>query len=409
MDYKASEIKGKRVEDLLGEEDAAVITAAELRVLQGETVEQELTFRKNEFSMTLACSLEPLRGAEENVTGILGIVRDITGRRKVEAISTAEAYPSPAMALTLHRAKMAAQREATILLLGESGSGKDYLAKYIHDNSSRSSGPYFSVNCAAIAPELAKSELFGHEKGAFTGAFGRKRGLLELAESGTLLLNEIGELSLPLQAKLLTFLDTRKFTRVGGEKEISVNARLIAATNRDLESEVEEGRFRRDLYYRINVFSIDVPALRERREDIPILIRELLAYLCKELQFHDMPFIDPSTINTMKNYDWPGNVRELRNVLERCLILSHGKEVSLKALDLGNKDFCPEAEASFTVSSKFEGSFNDVVRELKIFLVSDALRRSKGNRQGAAKLLGISRDSMKHLLRSLEFTNPRHS
>ncbi len=184
------------------------------------------------------------------------------------------------------------------MLLGESGSGKDYLARYIHNHSKRAGGPYFSVNCAAIAAQLAESELFGHEKGSFTGAQGRKRGLLELAEGGTLLLNEIGELSLPLQAKLLTFLDTKKFTRVGGEKEISVNARLIAATNRDLQKEVEAGRFRNDLFYRINVMTITVPPLRERREDLPILTREILSQLHAELRFAAPPSIDAAAIET---------------------------------------------------------------------------------------------------------------
>ena len=234
-------------------------------------------------------------------------------------------YASKAMRSTLKSAILAGKSATTILLTGESGSGKDYLARYIHDHSDRASGPYFSVNCAAISEGLAESELFGYERGSFTGAVGRKRGLLELAEGGTLLLNEIGELSLPLQSKLLTFLDARKFTRVGGEKEITVNARLIAATNRDLEKEVEEGRFRKDLFYRLNVFSIAAPPLRERREDIPILVQEILAKLRIEMNIDGAPTIDASLMRTFKNYDWPGNVRELHNVLERALIHSQGK------------------------------------------------------------------------------------
>ncbi len=163
----------------------------------------------------------------------------------------AEAYPSKAMRAALHEARLAAATDSIILLQGESGSGKDYLARWIHDHSRRAPGPYFAVNCAAISKELAESELFGHERGSFTGALGRKRGLLELAEGGTLLLNEIGELTLPLQSKLLTFLDTRSFLRVGGEKSITVNARLIAATNRSLDTEVAQGRFLSPLFYRI--------------------------------------------------------------------------------------------------------------------------------------------------------------
>lgn len=172
-------------------------------------------------------------------------------------------YPSPVMQTVLAACREAAGTDSLVLLLGESGSGKDYLARYIHNHSKRAVGPYLSINCAAVPEELAESELFGHEHGAFTGTQGRKRGLLELAENGTLLLNEIGDLSLRLQAKLLTFLDTRKFTRVGGEKEVSVNARIIVATNRDLEKEAATGRFRQDLFYRLNVLSIEVPPLRE--------------------------------------------------------------------------------------------------------------------------------------------------
>ncbi|MHB8204868.1 MAG: sigma 54-interacting transcriptional regulator, partial [Desulfomonilaceae bacterium] len=167
------------------------------------------------------------------------------------------------------------------------------MARWIHDHSKRALGPYFSLNCAAISRELAESELFGHERGAFTGAHRRKRGLLELAEGGTLLLNEIGELPLSLQSKLLTFLDTRSFLRVGGEKSLTVNARIISATNRSLDKEVEEGRFLSALFYRINVFGITLPPLRDRIEDIPILLEEIMSRLAVELQLTHIPYIDP--------------------------------------------------------------------------------------------------------------------
>ena len=183
------------------------------------------------------------------------------------------------MKTTLEQVRRAAKTDSLVLFTGESGSGKDYLAEYLHRHSGRASGPYFTINCAAIAPDVADSELFGHEAGSFTGARGRKRGLLELAEGGTLLLNEVGELSSELQAKLLTFMDTQTFTRVGGETNIQVNIRIVAATNRDLEKDVESGRFRKDLFYRLNVFSVTVPSLRERMEDLPIMIDEILPAL----------------------------------------------------------------------------------------------------------------------------------
>ena len=219
--------------------------------------------------------------------------------------------------------------KSVILLLGESGAGKDYLAKYIHERSNYSSGSYFSINCAAVPLELAESELFGHEAGAFTGAGRRKRGLLELAEGGTLLLNEVGELSPALQAKFLTFLDTRTFTRVGGQQNIRVNARILAATNRDLQHEISIGRFRADLYYRLNVFSIRVPPLRERIEDLPILVAELLSILAKELQMSFSPELTVGEMAKLYNYHWPGNIRELRNVLERAVILSGGGTIKV--------------------------------------------------------------------------------
>jgi two-component system response regulator AtoC len=222
---------------------------------------------------------------------------------------------------------------------------------------------------------------------------------LELAEGGTLLLNEIGELSLSLQAKLLTFLDTRQFTRVGGEKNVSVSARLIAATNRDLEQEVEAGRFRRDLFYRLNVISVVVPPLRERREDIPIIANEIMMHLRHELQLPGMPYLDSSVMNALVNYSWPGNVRELRNVLERALMLSDG--VSIDPSHLGF-DGLAKTDWTITVSFPEDRSLNDVTREVKSSLVDEALRRAGGSRQGAARLLGISRYSLKHYMNSLD-------
>jgi transcriptional regulator with PAS, ATPase and Fis domain len=303
---------------------------------------------------------------------------------------------------------MAAKKDVTVLLLGESGSGKDYLARYIHDQSGRSSGPYFSINCAAVHAELAESELFGHEKGSFTGAAGRKRGLLELAEGGTLLLNEIGELSLALQSKLLTFLDTRKFMRVGGEKEINVNARLIAATNRDLGEAVREGTFRQDLLYRLNVMTITVPPLRERLEDIPILATKLLSQIRVDLKLDKDPTISKQVMNALRAYSWPGNVRELRNVLERAVILSRGKEIDLTAIGL------PQARAevagggsSFTIGFPLEESLNEITQNMKRFLVKEALRQSNGSKTKAGGILGISRDSLKHYIKTLEIEDKK--
>jgi two-component system, NtrC family, response regulator AtoC len=395
-----SELIGRTVDHLVDPELAEYVRNVEMRVLQGEFVELEHALRVNQAPLTFHVFFVPMRDAEGKITGLCGVARDITDRTKREFSppKLADEYPSSAMRATLTKARLAAAKDSTILLLGESGSGKDYVAKYIHDHSKRADGLYYSVNCASIVPELAESELFGHEKGSFTGAYTRKRGLLELAEGGTLLLNEIGDLSLPLQAKLLTFLDTRHLTRVGGEKNISVNARLIAATNKDLEKEAEAGRFRKDLLYRLDVMSIVIPPLRERIEDIPVLVREIMARLQVDLQLHQLPAIDASTLKRLQSYHWPGNVRELRNVLERGLILSDRGGIHLAGLP-GDAN---SADWSFTTEFPADRSLNDITYDLKRSLVVEALRRSRGRRQVAARLLGISRDSLKHYMRTLE-------
>jgi PAS domain S-box-containing protein len=402
LNRRASEIVGRTSEEIFGKETGRHIREVELRVLDGATIEEERVRPIGGVPLTFHDIRVPLRDTSGEIIGVCGISRNITDRKTVELPSAPAAgeYPSNAMKAIMTRVNFAAETESTVLLLGESGSGKDFLARYIHDHSKRAGGPYWAINCAAVSGTLADSELFGHERGAFTGAQSRKRGLLELAEGGTLLLNEIGELSLPLQAKLLTFLDTKQFTRVGGEKNITVNARLVAATNRDLEKEVDAGRFRQDLYYRLNVLSVVVPPLRERREDIPILIRQMMTRLCNDMQVPEVPTIDAGTISTLQSYDWPGNVRELRNVLERALMLSGGQCISLAGLGLdannGNaKDW------SLTVCFPSDETLNDITQNVKRSLVNEALRRSGGSRQGAARLLGISRYSLKHYMKSL--------
>lgn len=388
----ASKMIGLTHEQLFGPEGAAYVREVDTRVLGGESVEEEHTRRIKGIPFTFLETRIPLRDSEGKINGILVIARDIT-ERKTSGIAlpemTAE-YPSKAMRLTLAMARIAAQKESTILLLGESGSGKDYLARYLHRHSKRADGPFFSINCAAVAPELAESELFGHEKGAFTGAHGRKRGLFELAEGGTLLLNEIGELSLPLQAKLLTFLDTRKFTRVGGEKEILVNARLIAATNRDLAKEVGAGGFRNDLFYRINVLAITVPPLRERLEDIPILAQQIMSELQRDLRVPISPVLDVETVERLKDYNWPGNVREFRNVLERALILSDGERLTLDLPPVS----AARGECLCEVRFSPDRSLHQVTDEVIKTLCVEALKFCRGNKKQAAHILGISRDSL---------------
>ncbi|MEJ2716584.1 MAG: sigma 54-interacting transcriptional regulator, partial [Deltaproteobacteria bacterium] len=308
----AGELIGLRSDQVLGPELAKQVEQIERRVLSGQIIQHERTITVRGVTSVWNVILTPVRGRQNEIVGVCSIGRDISDSKGVDRLQSAQthdSYPSDAMRTTLALARSAAKKDSTILLLGETGSGKDYLARYIHDHSTRAGGPFLSVNCAAIAPELAESELFGHEPGAFTGAQMRKRGLLELAEGGTLLLNEVGELSPALQAKLLTFLDTRKVTRVGGEKETHVNVRIVAATHRNLEKEVEAGRFRQDLFYRLNVISISAPPLRERREDIPILVQEILSQLQIEMCFAGPHKLESEALQKLANYGWPGNVR----------------------------------------------------------------------------------------------------
>ena len=224
----------------------------------------------------------------------------------------------------------------------------------------------------------------------------RKRGLLELAEGGTLLLNEIGDLSFLLQAKLLTFLDTKSFTRVGGEQEISVNARLMFATNKDLEEEVKEGRFRQDLFYRINVMTITIPPLRDRIDDIQTLAEEIMLEIAQELQLTRIPPIDPASKLALTGYDWPGNVRELRNVLERSLMLSEGESLRLSLPALTASAQAWSATSKFPVAGR---TLHSVTEEVIESLCVEAMRRAGGNRRKAARLLGISRDSLYRYLK----------
>jgi len=281
--------------------------------------------------------------------------------------------------------------------LGESGSGKDHLARWIHDNSPYASGPFVSVNCAAIPRELAESELFGHERGAFTGAAVQKKGQLEMAEGGTILLNEIGELDLSLQAKLLAFLDTSSFLRVGGQKQVRVGARLIAATHRDLVREVSEGRFLGPFFYRLSVLTIEVPPLRERLEDLPVLVNEIMHKVALETQLSELPKIDEKHLKELSKYSWPGNVRELRNVIERSLILWDGIR-----LDMAIGTSREAADSSGIRIRYMPGKpLRKAHQEVTAYFIDETLRHCEGDKREAAVLLGISRDAFYRYFKKL--------
>jgi DNA-binding NtrC family response regulator len=287
---------------------------------------------------------------------------------------------APAMQKVFELARVSARSASTILILGESGSGKEVLARAIHAESPRSGGPFVAVNCAALTETLLESELFGHEKGAFTGAIARRKGKFESADGGTLFLDEVGDVSAKLQLELLRVLEDRSFHRVGGNESISVDVRIVAATNRDLRKAVAEGRFREDLYYRLNVIPIAIPPLRERREDIPLLVERFVEGFAVE-QKKRLDGVSHDAMAALLAHDWPGNVRELRNVLERGAVVATGPLIQLADLGLAG----PAAPAGAVATSP--GTLEDVERRH----IGEVLLAAHGNVTHAARTLGIDR------------------
>jgi DNA-binding NtrC family response regulator len=315
---------------------------------------------------------------------------------------------SEAVKRMLSLARKVAESEASsVLLQGESGTGKDLVAKAIHYGSRRADSPFIAINCAAIPSTLIESELFGYEKGAFTDAKARKEGLFEQAEGGTLFLDEIGELELGLQAKLLRVLEEGAFRRVGGLKDIPLDVRVVAASNRDLKAEGEAGRFRIDLYYRLSVIQIDIPPLRERGNDILLLAEHYVTTLGERLRLKKkMRGLEPEVKDVFLAYAWPGNVRELRNVIERALILEDEELISTEYLprDLTGRAG-PGRVPTVTQGTGhlFALPLDGIpLEDVEMSLVKQAVERSGGNQTRAAELLGISRDQLRYRLKKLE-------
>ncbi|GHH46343.1 sigma-54 dependent transcriptional regulator [[Pseudomonas] boreopolis] len=315
--------------------------------------------------------------------------------------------------------------DTTVLVLGESGTGKEVVARAIHQQSPRRDGPFVAINCGAIPPDLLESELFGHEKGAFTGALSARKGRFEMAEGGTLLLDEIGDMSLPMQVKLLRVLQERSFERVGGHQTIRCNVRVIAATHRDLEARIGEGQFREDLFYRLNVFPIEMPALRDRADDLPMLVQTIAAQLARtgrgEVRFAD------EALQALRGYDWPGNVRELTNLVERLAVLHPGGLVRVQDLPAryrgdfkatpveepatapavepaaapagGETASTREPPAAATSLPEDGIDLRDHMANIELALINEALQRTQGVVAHAAQLLGLRRTTLVEKLR----------
>ncbi len=306
---------------------------------------------------------------------------------------------SPAILKVLKQVEIVAPTPATVLLHGETGTGKELIAQAIHNLSSRRGRAYVRMNCAAIPSGLLESELFGHEKGAFTGALLQRKGRFELADQGSLFLDEIGDISLELQPKLLRAVQEQEFERLGNSRTIQVNVRLIAATHRDLRAMIQEEKFREDLFYRFNVFPIEIPALRERREDIPLLVNYFVSKFAQRMG-REIRFISRNAMDVLTKAPWKGNVRELANFMERCVILTQGNELNVPHTDLN-------ISAGRTVLP-VASSFRDAERLVIIDALKDASGRIAG-KGGAAERLGLKRTTLQNKMRRLSIARNDYS
>ncbi len=335
---------------------------------------------------TLLHRIHAVRERQRLVTENRELREALAERHRVEGVIG----ESGAMQEVLSMVRRAAASDATVLVRGESGTGKELIARALHHASPRAVGPLVKVNCAALPESLLESELFGHEKGAFTGAVATRKGRFELADGGTLFLDEIGDLPLHLQVKLLRVLQEREFERVGSSRPIAVNVRLVAATHRPLETLVREGRFRDDLYYRINVVTITLPPLRERREDLPLLIEHFLRTFAAR-NGKTIRGLTRDARETLLRYDYPGNVRELENLIERAVVLTRDDAISLADIPLTLHEPAAEPAAPVTLTAAVEG--------LERRMIRDALDRAGGVQTRAADLLGVSERVLRYKLR----------
>jgi DNA-binding NtrC family response regulator len=343
-------------------------------------------FSLAEISVVIHKELDSSRLREENRS-----LREALGQRySYRNIVARSAKMQEVLALV----ERIAPTNSTVLLGGESGVGKDLIARAIHENSRRASGPFIKINSTAIPETLLESELFGYEKGAFTGANASKPGKFELADKGTIFLDEIGDVPGAIQAKLLRVLQEREFERLGGTKTHKVDVRLVAATNRNLRAALEQGTFREDLYYRLNVVPIDIPPLREHKEDIPDLVDHFIARFAAE-SAKTISGITPAALQLLKDFHWPGNVRELENIIERGVALTNGTTLDLADIHL---DVAPPEKSAGASAFLPEGMTLELWEDE---MIREALRRANGNKSQAARLLGLSRNALRYRLSKL--------
>lgn len=408
-DYKMAEMDGlqllKKIKEISPDTEVIVITAYGTIEIAVEAMKagawdfitkpfskDELKLKVDRVSILIQERLAASRLAEENKylkeeMGVKFNYGEIVGE-------------SPLMKEIYRTIEKVTESDTSVLIYGESGTGKELVARAIHFSSLRKEGPFIRVNCGALAQGVLESELFGHEKGAFTGALRRKRGRFELANKGTLFLDEIGDIPLETQIKLLRVLQEKEFERVGGEETVSVDVRVIAATHRDLPEEVHQGRFREDLYYRLHILPIHLPPLRDRKEDIPLLATYFLKRLGQEMRKPDL-FLSEESVPVLKAYDWPGNVRELENVLERAVVLTDGNKIDPKSLS-----FMVTESRGTKVAQKswdLEKNLTQVEKEL----LERALKATRGIKAKAARLLGIKEGALYYKLEKYNLLEKR--
>ncbi|HEV2397606.1 MAG TPA: PAS domain S-box protein [Candidatus Sulfotelmatobacter sp.] len=410
--YQDHEIIGKTDEDIFSSKSARLLAELKRQVIQtGMPVREEVALPKNGSTYVFDLRVEPVFGADGQVIGITGSAVDIARLREMadrlqestDRLSREKSYlqseirtelgfeeiigQSPSLREVLAKARVVAPTDSTVLLLGETGTGKELVARSVHDLSTRREHTFVKLNCAAVPSGLMESELFGHEKGAFTGAISQKVGRIELAHKGTLFLDEIGELPLELQPKLLRVLQDREFERLGGVKTLSVDVRIIAATNRDLRQDVADKKFREDLFYRLNVFPIQLPSLRERREDIPSLVYHFVQKHCLKMS-KEIDHVPDAVMKMLRQWSWPGNVRELENMVERMVILTKGRAL-----------VAPPAEIQAQ-----KGVADDDLTDMEREHIIRVLRETHGvlsGTDGAANRLGVKRTTLQSMMKRL--------
>jgi formate hydrogenlyase transcriptional activator len=408
--YWQHECLGKTDADILGAKKAENLVELKRRVLQtGVSLREEIVLPNSGKSCAFDLTIEPLFDADGSAIGITGAAMDIARLREMterlqdakDKLTQEKTYleseiqselgfeeiigQSPALREVLKNVRVVAPTDSTVLLLGETGTGKELVARSVHALSSRRDKTFIKLNCAAVPEGLLESELFGHEKGAFTGAVSQKVGRIELADKGTLFLDEIGELPLELQPKLLRVLQDREFERLGGVRTLHVDVRIISATNRDLRQDIADRKFREDLFYRLNVFPVELPSLRERRGDIPILVHHFVKKHCSRMGKR-IDVVPDETMAALENWNWPGNIRELENMIERMVILSKGRTLAAPPIELD------------TPQEVTDDNLTEMEREHIIRVLRETNGVLSGT-DGAAIRLGVKRTTLQSMLK----------